>query len=231
MNAPRIPACASVVLAFLFCSCGGPPRARDDGDSRTASVLAGIPGTRERPCQRSPDSLFDHAAESLPDGAQWRREYGEDSVLIEETAVVRGPDGEWVEHGPWRLWYDNGRRCAVGFHDMGQREGCSFSWFRTGGLEVSAYYQADKSHAMVTWYYENGLPSLMEEYVDGVKQGEYVRWYDTGKMMEEARHRDGIPDGPYAKYYRDGSLKEQGRFVDGKRLVERVFAPPPGSLE
>jgi antitoxin component YwqK of YwqJK toxin-antitoxin module len=186
---------------------------------------------RDSMCTSNPESLFIHIADSVVNGSGWKRVYTSDNVLVEEYHLGKDSAGKRIENGPFRMWFDNGERCAVGWYKNGRREGCYFSWFRSGQLESAAIFRSDKSYARITLFSESGYPSSQNEFMNDIKHGEYLRWYENGKLMEEGAFRNGELDGPYVKYYRNGTFKEKGYYQNGKKNIDQVFARPKGSLE
>ena len=58
------------------------------------------------------------------------------------------------------------------------------------------------------------------EYVDGLKNGAYNKYYDNGKIMVKANYKNDILDGEYVFYYPNGIVKEEGLFSDGQKVGE-----------
>lgn len=58
------------------------------------------------------------------------------------------------------------------------------------------------------------------EYVDGLKNGVYNKYYDNGKIMVKANYKNDILDGEYVSYYPNGVVKEEGLFSEGQKIGE-----------
>jgi antitoxin component YwqK of YwqJK toxin-antitoxin module len=54
------------------------------------------------------------------------------------------------------------------------------------------------------------------QYVDGLKDGEWVTYGASGKKMSEGRYKRGQKDGRWILYYPNGEKKSEATFVDGK---------------
>ena len=47
------------------------------------------------------------------------------------------------------------------------------------------------------------------------KQGEYIWYYESGKVESKANYAEGIQQGEYITYYESGEIKETKNFKDG----------------
>ena len=62
------------------------------------------------------------------------------------------------------------------------------------------------------------------EYVNGLKNGLYSRFYDNGVPMIEAYYKNDKLNGTYVHYYPNGNVKEEGLFKDGAKVGEwRIY--------
>lgn len=75
--------------------------------------------------------------------------------------------------------------------------------------------------------------SSKESYVDGVRHGPYVWYFESGVVFEEGTYENGRLSGPYRAYWETGGLYEEGSYQGGQfdgprrwfmdgRLVEMV---------
>jgi len=76
-------------------------------------------------------------------------------------------------------------------------------------------------------------PSSTESYVNGVRQGPYQWYFESGSLFEEGTYADGVLEGPYRAFWESGDLYEEGTYREGQfdgsrrwfmhnRLVELV---------
>lgn len=80
---------------------------------------------------------------------------------------------------------------------------------------------------------EDRRPSSTESYVNGVRQGPYQWYFESGSLFEEGSYTDGVLEGPYRAFWESGDLYEEGTYRGGQfdgprrwfmhnRLVELV---------
>ena len=58
------------------------------------------------------------------------------------------------------------------------------------------------------------------EYVNGIKNGVFNKYYDNGRPMVQAYYKNDELDGSYISYYPNGVAKESGNFVMGQKVGE-----------
>ena len=67
---------------------------------------------------------------------------------------------------------------------------------------------------------ENGQLNLKNTYKDGKKDGERLKYYDNGQLMEKGNYKEG-KEGEYLEYHENGQLKIKRNYKDGK--LEGIF--------
>lgn len=58
------------------------------------------------------------------------------------------------------------------------------------------------------------------EYIGGIKNGVFNKYYDNGRQMVKAFYKNDELDGSYVSYYPNGVAKESGNFVMGQKVGE-----------
>lgn len=51
---------------------------------------------------------------------------------------------------------------------------------------------------------------------EGVKQGLWKEYYDTGELRSEGKYEDGVRVGDWKYYYKNGKTEQKGKYVKGK---------------
>lgn len=94
------------------------------------------------------------------------------------------------------------------------------------------YFSEEDGSLILLENYENGLligkteaylpgtQRIIEEteYVNGMKHGLYLRYYDNGVPMVEAYYSNDVLHGTYVHYYPNGNVKEEGMFKEGAKI-------------
>jgi antitoxin component YwqK of YwqJK toxin-antitoxin module len=107
-------------------------------------------------------------------------------------------NGEWVDEGRYRSWYENGSRQLEGENHHGKPTGVWHGWYETGQDFVESRY----THGM----------------------GEFVWWYPSGKVLREGlRDENDVAQGRWTEWYPSGRKRMEGEFVNGERNGEWTF--------
>ncbi len=75
---------------------------------------------------------------------------------------------------------------------------------------------------MLTYYFKTGLKKAEGACLNGVMQGEWRFWRETGDLWQVGHFRDGAKHGPWVRYRRDGSVEKAEVFADGKAVKART---------
>ncbi|MBQ8222893.1 MAG: hypothetical protein IJZ87_06060 [Bacteroidales bacterium] len=143
--------------------------------------------------------------------------YSEDGKLIAKNQYVKNSKISEAE-----LYSPNGNIIAKGkYLDKKKHE----KW---------EYFSEESSVLILEENYDNGVvvgktlayspvtQIVIEEieYVDGIKNGVFNKYYDNGRPMVKAFYKNDELDGSYVSYYPNGVAKESGNFVLGRKVGE-----------
>lgn len=126
------------------------------------------------------------------------------------------PVGEFVYYTP------DGKLIAKGQYLNKSKDG-KWQYFsdKDGSLILTEDYGNGVLNGKAVVYIP-GTEIVSEEtnYVNGIKQGEYLKYYDNGALMVKASYKNDALDGDYVHYYSNGVVKEKGSFVEGMKVGE-----------
>jgi len=130
--------------------------------------------------------------------------------------------------------------CQQIYPDMGKTEfhlkdgkldGLQKIYHKNGALAQEINYKDGQIDGAMTLYYKDG--SLWEKHIykDDVlldennkpKNGPYQRFYQNGKLANEALYKDGLPQGEVENYYEDGTLKMAQDYTDRDHVSLKTF--------
>jgi antitoxin component YwqK of YwqJK toxin-antitoxin module len=134
----------------------------------------------------------------VPDGI--RREYS--------------PDGEVVNSYMFR----NGVLVGEGIvDDNGQKQGEWKEFYETGKLRADGKYINSKPTGKWRYYFENGKVEITGSYTKkGQKDGEWIWYYVNGNILSIENYSDGLLDGETFTLTVEGDTLEHGLYVDGE---------------
>ena len=165
------------------------------------------------------------------------KEFFADSTLRAEGIFIDGErSGEWKyyyqngkleeigsfkegkQDGPWIWYYDNGKKQIEENFFKGVANGLYKEYDTEGNLIVSGtYFDGLKAGK---WMEEIGDMREEGEYRNGQKVGEWVSFYDNGKMAFKGSYNAGYPEGQHNYYYPNGKIREVQSFAGGVRHGE-----------
>lgn len=76
-----------------------------------------------------------------------------------------------------------------------------------------------------TYYFEYGVESgrweeglTSYEYVDGKKNGKWIKYYQSGNLRGEGYYEDGMKTGVWIENYENGNIKSTGSYKKGRQI-------------
>ena len=72
-----------------------------------------------------------------------------------------------------------------------------------------------ENNQKITTYYANGAKSAEMTFLNGYRDGEYIKYYPNGKLILKGNYEVGESNGHYSKYHSNGNLREEGNYVYG----------------
>ena len=197
--------CTAIILLLCF-GCERQPRPVVEAEPRQ-QVEADAGGRSEGAATRSvaarSDDDIEVRRESWPDGSP------------KSEKQVKWIHGAFIDHGPWTLWYENGRMQAKGEYVDGKLDGVYQEWHDNGqlrargnyskGIKVGVFslwdlqgakthewhYAANRQHGTRTIWYPSGGKKSQVEFVDGRMHGKLVEWDEEGQIIKEAIYVNG----------------------------------------
>jgi antitoxin component YwqK of YwqJK toxin-antitoxin module len=193
------------------------PTPADDGPSATdvsSSGIAGAPGEMET----------------------IRERYDDGKVKIERQ-VTLDADGNYVNHGDWKLMTRNGDVAAEGHFDMGKRIGTWTRWHsRQDSAELSEFpfthfktpFQSQANFVNDTmegdWTITDASQRkcMQATLVGGKRNGTVTIWLPNGKTYRQSTYENGVPVGDVVEADKNGELKTAATYIEGRKVVTKT---------
>jgi antitoxin component YwqK of YwqJK toxin-antitoxin module len=165
------------------------------------------------------------------------RERHPDGRVKIEREVTTDNDGNYVNHGAWRMWDADGNLIVEGRHTLGRREGAWTRWLNRDDspllselpfgefqapFESRATFQDGRLHG--EWIVVDAKKRKCSSVAlrDGKRDGLATLWLPGGKIYREATFRNGVAVGEVRERGVDGRLVTVATYVDGHELVNNV---------
>jgi len=166
-----------------------------------------------------------------------RERYNDGKVRIERQVTLNN-DGNYVNHGTWKMYSPTGDVVAEGQYNFGERNGM---WTRWNARKDSPMlneipYREFKAPFMSQATFANG--KLEGEWViadandrkisiisfkDGLRNGPATTYLPTGKIMSQTNYLNAVPVGDFLEVNKkSGELARTGTFEDGRKVVTKT---------
>ncbi len=190
----------------------------------------------------SASELEDDSAESGPaqpyDEVEVIRERYPDGKVKIERQVTLDADGNYVNHGPWKLYSPSEIVVAEGQYDMGRRVGSWTRWLGKNDSKVFGQHpfnrfkppfasQATFSEGVMDgdWLVvdADNNKMLQVSLTGGKRNGLMISFLPTGKTFRQASYDQGVPVGDVLEAdSKTSELKRVATYIDGRRIVTKT---------
>jgi antitoxin component YwqK of YwqJK toxin-antitoxin module len=194
------------------------------------------------PLEKTPHATSKPAANADDKVETIRERYKNRSVKIERQ-VIQDDKGNFVNHGTFAMWSEQGRLVGRGEYTKGKRSGLwtrnynageapmlanshgksfkppfvSTATFVDGKLHGNWMITDALGHEVLCWAYENGERS-----------GTSLWYFPDGNTWREADYRHGELEGDLVELASDGSVVSEETYVGGRRIGVQVETFSPG---
>lgn len=124
-----------------------------------------------------------------------------------EWYTVDGPDGQ-------------PRICNLEHHLNGEKHGIAMKWAFNGKLTMyGVYNNGQRNGRFCAWFEETGALRLKEYFIDGIRDGRSVEYYDSKinnqrNPKEISYYRHGMRYGPHQIFWSNGQKKLETEYND-----------------
>ncbi len=185
--------------------------------------------------------MDDHHASQGPlayDEVEVIRERYPDGKIKIERQVTLDADGNYVNHGPWKLYSPGEIIVAEGQYDMGQRIGSWTRWLGRNDSPVFDQYpfksfkppfasQATFSEGVMDgeWIVvdADNKKMLQISLSAGKRNGLMITFLPNGKTFRQSSFDQGVPVGDIVEAdAKSGELKRIATYIDGRRIITKT---------
>jgi len=127
----------------------------------------------------------------------------------------RGTD--WVNHGPFLSWHDDGEPQAEGSYLDGEPDGEFTMWYPDGSLKVRGRYDRGKEDGLFLSWHDNGRLFIRAIFAHGKEEGPLTSWWVEGTISAEGTFRVGLEQGSWTFWHPNGKRSAEGSYEAGKK--------------
>ncbi len=186
------------------------------------------------------------SGDRTPDGREIIRQRYPDGKVQVEREVAQDQDGNYFNHGLWRVFDRNENIVAQGEYKQGKMHG---QWERkhssqSGGLFATRPFNLFQSPFTSTASFVegklDGLWTISDAYErkvfevpyrNGQRNGTATWWYPTMTKMREVTFKDGMIDGKLLEWDDQNRLTRDEEYYQGQKIVRNVAYYRPNQPE
>ena len=210
-----------------------PPLDGIDGSSMLQPYMPGRTDLRAM-VEGSFDPILDPEPETGPEII--RQRYPDGKVQLMKQ-VAQDAEGNYFNHGDWKLFNRRGQILAEGRFSDGRMQGVWQRWHPagSGGIFTTEPFNQFKGPFLSTANFTDGelngdwkLTDHFEReiftipYRNGQRHGTATWWHPNGSKMREVVFVDGIIDGALREYDENNKLVRYDEFIEGKKIVRQT---------
>ena len=158
-----------------------------------------------------------------------------DGTIKTEREVTLDADGNYVNHGPWRMWNKSGRLVAEGSYHYGQRSSVWTRWYDRGDSSLLSQkpFSSFKPPFLSQATFEDGILDGEWAIFDaqqrrccqisisqGKRHGMSLFWLPDGTVLQQSMYERGVPTGDVLQLdIKTGKLAQAKHFLNGREMI------------
>jgi antitoxin component YwqK of YwqJK toxin-antitoxin module len=166
-----------------------------------------------------------------------RERYLDGKVRIERQVTLNN-EGNYANHGQWKMYSPTGDVAAEGNYTFGQRTGMWTRWI--GRNDTASYkefpFKNFKAPFMSQATFVDGKMEgdwivtdandrkvMLISFKSGLRNGGATTWLPNGKVLRQTTYKDGIPVGDLLEInQKNGELARTATYEEGRKVVTKT---------
>jgi len=112
-------------------------------------------------------------------------------------------------------FFPTGKMQAQGIYVEQKKEGPWTFYDKEGWTKAIEEFHLDSLHGVSKLFYPSGKQLRNTIYDNGIEEGEFVEWYEDGRIQKRGNYLHGLLHGKYIQNFPSGNKEVQGQYVDG----------------
>lgn len=202
----------------------------------TAGALVSSHAAGRQPVIKAAPSIAVDRGKANTDIEVIRQRHPNRTVKIERE-VIRDADDNYVNHGAWKMWDNQGELVAEGRYRDGKRQGDWTAWFLENESKLFAqapfkHFQAPfvsrttfeegRLHGVWTIHDAQDRKVCEWNFSKGERHGSWTSWYPGGQKMRRLQFHQGELQGETISWDRSGKVAQKDSYESGRRLSDKV---------
>ncbi len=166
-----------------------------------------------------------------------RERYLDGKVRVERQVTLNN-DGNYVNHGAWKMYSPSGDIAAEGQYNFGERNGLWTKW--TARKDSPSFGEFPFSHFKAPYMSQatfangklegdliitdaNDRKVMLIQFKDGQRNGAATTWGPNGKVLRQLTYQNGIPVGDLLEVNpKNGEIARTATYEEGRKVVTKT---------
>jgi antitoxin component YwqK of YwqJK toxin-antitoxin module len=165
-----------------------------------------------------------------------RERYPNRSVKVERE-VTQDAQGNYINHGSWKMWDERGTLVAEGRFKNGERDGVWNRWYRGNEADLltkipyqqftapfisQGVFKYGKLDGKWTIYDSKQRKISEWEFADGERHGKSTWWFANGRKMRDIDFDKGEINGEFIEWNAEGKETAKSTYQHGRKLAAKT---------
>lgn len=135
----------------------------------------------------------------------------------EITGMFQGTIRDGKKEGLWREYHSNGQLSSKANYTNNVPEGASVSYTPRGDMLSKGNYKRGLKEGLWEELEENSIIYETVNFIDGLKEGKFVKYFGRsgGQIASKGNYKNGELDGEFVSYYQSGKMWSTGSYKNG----------------
>ena len=138
----------------------------------------------------------------------------EDGTLASTAEGWRDVDGNFVHHGAYTVYWENGKKKSEVYYKDGTRHGPRTSWHADGILWKLGRHENGRAVGRWEEWHAAGTKAREMTFINGGLNGWMTEWYGDGQMRHKVMYIKGLRQGRESRWDSDGALLYEADYLD-----------------
>ena len=142
------------------------------------------------------------------------KRYYEDKSL--KSILVYSDDGRKATA---TLYHPNGNISSKGIYIDQMKEGKwqFYTAFANGHMVSEEYYSKNLRNGLSLKFFQDSTVAERLTYINDIKQGEWIQYYPSGKVLLKSNYSDGKINGKFEIWFENGTIEYSGQYKNDSK--------------
>lgn len=129
-------------------------------------------------------------------------------------------------------YFPNGKKMAEGYYRNEKKDSTWIFYSEFTDVKIrEENYRDGVLNGLSRFYYPNGEPYELKNYINGVQEGSWEKYNETGVLRLKGNYQAGEKNGKIFLYGDNGKVVTKGLYTNGHQDGDWVYYDPEGKIK